>query len=195
MSGTVTGNHAAELLARLSSGLKTVFAPPIRRTRSAAVPAGSPVNRRHQDALAVLTAARGVIRRGWVQHTWYMVKTPAGRRRRAFQLILPSRIDHTQVVQACLVGAVMHAAWQQSPRPEHAYPAIDALWHTLLDSGNTPGPDPVGPVCSPPVRAGRVRDLTTWNDRHHRTKEEVLELLDRAAAHIADADNRTDVPQ
>jgi len=138
----------------------------------------------------VLTAARGVVRRGWVQNTWYIMENPAGHRR-AFQPIFPRRLDHTQVVQACLVGAVMHAAWQQSARPEHAYPAIDALWHTLLDGGDTAGADPVGPLSSPPVRLARVHDLTTWNDRPHRTEEEVLQLLDRTAARIAGTDNRT----
>jgi hypothetical protein len=42
------------------------------------------------------------------------------------------------------------------------------------------------------VRVARVRDLTTWNDRRYRTQEEVLDLLDRAVAGIADADRRTE---
>jgi hypothetical protein len=140
--------------------------------------------------VAVLTAARGVVRRGWVQNTWYILQTPAGRRR-AFQSIFPSRLDRTRVVEACLVGAVMHAAWQQSARPEHAYPAIDALWCTLLGA-DTAAADPVGPLCSPPVRIARVRDLTTWNDRRYRSKDQVLDLLDRTVARIADADRRTE---
>jgi hypothetical protein len=86
----------------------------------------------------------------------------------------------------------MHAAWQQSPRPEHAYPAVDALWHTLLGAGDTAGDDPVGPLCSPPVRVARVRDLTTWNDRRYRNKDEVLDLLDRTVARITDAVGRTE---
>jgi hypothetical protein len=195
MSEAVTHNRPAGLLARLGSALKTLFPPPPGEPDRPPSRAGSPVNHRHQDALAVLTAARGVVRRGWAQHSWYVMETPAGRRRRAYQPLFPSRLDHTQVVQACLVGAVMHAAWQQSPRPERAYPAIDALWHTLLDGGDTADADPVGPLSSPPVRAARVRDLTTWNDRHHRTKEEVLRLLDRTAARIADSDNRAGSPR
>jgi hypothetical protein len=116
------------------------------------------------------------------------METPAGRRR-PMQSIFPGRLDRTRVVEACLVGAVMHAAWQQSPRPERAYPAIDALWHTLL-GGDAPGAEPVGPLSSPPVRLARVRDLTTWNDRRYRTRQDVLDLLDRTAARITDADRR-----
>jgi hypothetical protein len=178
------------LFARLGSALSTVFPPPGKPDQMPCF-AASPVSHRHQDALAVLTAARGVVRRGWVQNSWYIMETPAGRRR-TFQSIFPSRLDRTEVVEACLVGAVMHAAWQQSPRPEHAYPAIDALWYTLLGGGDAAGAEPVGPLCSPPVRVARVRDLTTWNDRRYRTKEEVLDLLDRAVARIADGDRRTE---
>lgn len=143
----------------------------------------TPVNHRHQAALAVLTAARGVVRRGWVQHTWYAQEPPAGRR--FWQRLLPGRLDHRRVTGACLVGAVLHGAWQQSRRPEHAYPAIDALWHTLFAAGAPADADPVGPLCPPVVRAARVRDLTTWNDRDHRTRQDVLRLLDRAAARVS----------
>ncbi|WP_433306163.1 DUF6197 family protein [Actinoplanes sp. CA-030573] len=135
--------------------------------------------RRHQDALAVLSATRGVLTRGWVQRTWYAVETPAARRLR----FLPVRRDRSQVVGACLVGAVVHGAWLLSPRAEYAYPAIDALWHTLFDvSGDS---DPVGPMTAPLVRAARVRDLTTWNDHDCRTGAEVLRLVDRSAERIA----------
>jgi hypothetical protein len=146
---------------------------------------GSPANRRHQEALAVLTAARGVVRRGWVQRVWYVTETPAGHRR-AGQRFFPSRLDHAHVIEACLVGAVMHAGWLQSPRAEYAYPAIDALWHALFDAGVRPDADPIGPPCPPLVRAARVRDLTTWNDREHRTRDDVLRLLDRAAFRVAE---------
>lgn len=140
------------------------------------------VTPRRQDALAVITAARGVIGRGWTQHTWYVVQTPAGRLRLR-QRFLPSRVDQSQVVEACLVGAVVLGAWQQSARPERAYPAIDALWHTLFDLGG-PGTDPVGPLSPPLVRAARVRDLTTWNDRDHRTRDDVVTLFDRATERL-----------
>jgi hypothetical protein len=182
---TITRQRPRGALARAGSALRAALS----RSPGEAVPAApgrNPLGHRHQDALAVLTAARGVIRRGWTQHTWYVTETPAGRRR-SVQSVFPSRLDRSRVVQACLVGAVMHAAWQQSPRPAHAYPAVDALWHTLLG-----GADPVGPLSSPPERVARVRDLTTWNDRRYRTRDEVLDLLDRTVARITDADRRTE---
>jgi hypothetical protein len=180
------------LLTRVRSALSAVLTPPPTPPAApdkARRPTGSAAGHRHQDAVAVLTAARGVVRRGWVQNTWYVMENPAGRRR-TFQSIFPGRLDRTRVVEACLVGAVMHAAWQQSPRPEHAYPAIDSLWHELL-GGDASGMDPVGPLCPPAVRVARVRDLTTWNDRPYRTREQVLELLDRTVTRIADADRHT----
>jgi len=142
------------------------------------------------DALAVLDASRGVLARGWTQHTWYVVETPAGRRRIA-QRFFPSRVDDRDVVSACLVGAVLQGARRLSPRAEYAYPAIDALWRTLFDPDPDPdpdaaeSPDPVGPLVPPLVRATRVRDLATWNDRSYRSREEVLRLVDRASACLA----------
>jgi hypothetical protein len=141
----------------------------------------SPAPSRHEEALAVLSATRGVIARGWTQHTWYVVETPAGPRR-ASQRFLPWRVDRRNVVSACLVGAVMHGGWLLSPRPEYAYPALDALWHTLFDTGTE-----LGPAASPLVRAAQVRDLTTWNDRNYRTREDVLRLVDRSTARLAAA--------
>jgi hypothetical protein len=155
----------------------TVTAKLVKRFLPNPQPSTSPPSR-HQEALAVLSATRGVVARGWTQNTWYVVETPAGRRRAA-QRFFPFRVDRRNVVSACLVGAVMHGGWLLSPRPEYAYPAIDALWHTLFDTGTE-----VGPVASPLVRAARVRDLTTWNDRHHRTREDVLRLVDRATARL-----------
>jgi hypothetical protein len=191
MNEPVTQNRQPGLLARLCGALHAVFPPSPAQTGRTPAPAASPVSRRHQDALAVLTAARGVVRRGWAQNTWYIMESPAGRRR-TVQSVFPSRLDRSHVVEACLVGAVMQAAWQQSPRPERAYPAIDALWHTLLSGGDPAGAEPVGLLCSPPVRVARVRDLTTWNDRPYRTRQEVLDLLDRTVARITDADRRAE---
>jgi hypothetical protein len=156
----------------------TVTAKLVKRFLPAS-PSASPPPSRHEEALAVLSATRGVIARGWSQNSWYVVETPAGRRRSA-QRFFTGRVDRRNVVSACLVGAVMHGGWLLSPRAEYAYPAIDALWHTLFDTGTD-----VGPVSSPLVRASRVRDLTTWNDRNYRTREDVLRLVDRATARLS----------
>ncbi|HEX5200151.1 hypothetical protein ACFQS1_17715 [Paractinoplanes rhizophilus] len=211
MSISVTASRSAGLIARFASALKAVpravwaaavpggasrvsleDAPggvsraepsPGRASRAEPSPGGQ-FRRRHEDALAVLSATRGVIARGWVQNTWYVVETPAGPRS-IRQRFLPGRFDRRRVVGACLIGAVVHGAWQLSPRPEYAYPAIDALWHTLFDADATWDADPVGPMTPPLVRAARVRDLTTWNDRGHRAKDEVLRLLDLTTARVS----------
>jgi hypothetical protein len=152
----------------------------------------APGTQRHQDALAVLDATRSVVARGWTQRTWFVMETPRGRRRLA-QRFFPTRLDHRRVVEACLVGAVVHGAHRLSGRPEYAYPALDALWNALFDA-EMPGEataDPVGPLTPPVVRAARVRDLTTWNDRSYRTKQDVLRLIDQATARVSGARVRT----
>src|SRR3954452_3240929 len=104
MTTAITRKRPAGLLARFGSAFRAMFPPPSDRPDEpprAPVPTGAPGNQRHQDATAVLTAARGVVRRGWGQNTWSIMKSPAGHRR-AFQPIFPRRLDHTQVVQACL---------------------------------------------------------------------------------------------
>jgi hypothetical protein len=158
----------------------TVTAKLVHRLLPRPQPPHAPPSRR-EEALAVLSATRGVIARGWTQHSWYEIETPTGRRPAA-QRFFPWRVDRRNVVSACLVGAVMHGGWLLSPRPEYAYPAIDALWHTLFDTGTD-----LGPAAPPLVRAARVRDLTTWNDRNHRTRQDVLRLVDRATARLAAA--------
>ena len=158
----------------------TVTAKLVKRFLPAGQPTNSPPSR-HEEALAVLSATRGVIARGWTQNSWYVMATPTGHRRSAHRF-LTGRVDRRNVVSACLVGAVTHGGWLLSPRPEYAYPAIDALWHTLFDTGTD-----VGPVSSPLIRASRVRDLTTWNDRNYRTREDVLRLVDIATARLAAA--------
>jgi hypothetical protein len=169
------------LFGRLGDAVKALFAPASFEPDELLPPVVRPLPPRHQEALAVLDAARVVIARGWLQDAWYALQGPDGQRR----MLTPTRLvrlDHSQVVGACLVGAVLHGAWQHSPRSEQASPAIDALWQTLYGGGDG---GPIGPVSSPPVRAARVRDLTRWNDERHRTRDEVLGLLDRTAARVA----------
>jgi hypothetical protein len=139
---------------------------------------------RRQDALAVLSAARVVVQRGWVQDVWYVLKDPRGRLR-SFGPMTPIRLDHREVVRACLVGAVVQAAWQQSRDSERSGPALDALWDGLQQARGFGGPEGLSRMSSPAVRAARVRDLTRWNDCPDRTREDVLELLDGTVRRLA----------
>jgi hypothetical protein len=142
-----------------------------------------------ERTLAVLVGARALIERGWVQGGWYVLEAPDGRRRFVGAGSLTRR-SFGEIVQSCLVGAVVESArWHTSERGA-AGPAIDTLWHQLGElAGGPPPVDPRTPI--PVLRSRQVGDLTTWNDRRGRTQEEVLDLLDAAIARVT----RTDAGQ
>src|SRR3954453_16301296 len=145
--------------------------------------------RRHPAAssaertLAVLVGARALIERGWVQGGWYVLEAPDGRRRFVGAGSLTRR-SFGEIVQSCLVGTVVESArWHTSERGA-AGPAIDTLWHQLGELvGGPPPVDPRTPI--PVLRSRQVGDLTTWNDRRGRSREDVLRLLDAAIARVA----------
>ena len=128
---------------------------------------------------AVLGDAGTVVRAGWTQHTLYACVDERNRR----HAVDPrdSAFD-----EACLVGAVVHAAGgPDAARGQLAQRTLDLVWHTLYR-----GPDrPVGGCPAPGVRAARVMDLARWNDRHDRTRSDVLALLS-ATATVAEAEGR-----
>jgi len=123
--------------------------------------------RRVGETCEVLSDARAVVERGWVQGRWYAAGPTAG------------------VGGACMVGAVVHAARRRHPRGADlaAGPAIDALWDAWQESCGLGGPWSFGRAAAPDVRTIRVRDLTRWNDDPRRTREDVLGLLDLAMSH------------
>jgi hypothetical protein len=144
---------------------------------------------RAEHAALVLGAARAGLEQGWSQGRWHVVQDGAGRHRDVPAASFAASftgLDRTRVVRSCLVGAVLQAAWWYSDRPEHAAPALDALWIGLQGSLGRSA-DPIARVCSPDVRLSRVRELTRWNDRPGRTRQEVLDLLDRSLAGLAPA--------
>lgn len=134
------------------------------------------------DARALLEQARELIASGWVQDAFYVVRDRRDRMRPVgpFGLLLLSRTD---VVGACLVGAVAHASAQLDRRSRRAPAAlaVDTLWAEL---GERDGRPPVGPVdCAhPAARAARVRELARWNDEPGRGRADVLDLIDRAVS-------------
>jgi hypothetical protein len=136
--------------------------------------------------LAVLVGARSLVERGWVQGGWYVLEAPDGRRRFVAAGSLTRR-SFGEIVQSCLIGAVVESArWHTSERGA-AGPAIDTIWHALGEvSGGRPPVDPKTPI--PVLRSRQVVDLTTWNDRRGRTREEVLDLLDAAIARVTPTD-------
>jgi hypothetical protein len=126
---------------------------------------------------AVLGDAEGVIRAGWTQKTLYACVDDRDRRH-------PVDPRDGAFDEACLVGAVMHAAGgPEAAFGQLAQRTLDVVWHALYR-----GPDlPVGGCPPPGVRASRILDLARWNDRRGRTRPEVLALLSAAAA-VADSE-------
>ena len=129
--------------------------------------------RQLEGTRALLERARALVADGWVQDAFYVVRGRHGETRPVspFGLVLLSRSD---VVGACLVGAVAHAsaAVDRRDRRSHAALAVDTLWEEM--SGR-PAETP-----HPAARSARVRDLAGWNDEPGRTRRDVLDLLDRA---------------
>jgi len=140
--------------------------------------------RQLEGARAVLERARALIAEGWVQDAFYVVRGRNGESRPVspFGLLLLTRTD---VVGACLVGAVAHASGSVDRRDRRgqAALAVDTLWHTLAeDSTYDRMPGVPADAVHPAARAARVRELARWNDEPTRRREDVLGLLDRAVS-------------
>ncbi|HVC74536.1 MAG TPA: hypothetical protein VNC85_12260 [Mycobacteriales bacterium] len=140
--------------------------------------------RQLEGAQAVLERARALIAQGWVQDAFYIVRGRNGESRPVspFGLLLLTRTD---VVGACLVGAVAHASGSidRRERRGQAALAVDTLWHTLAEDPSYERlPTAPYDAVHPAARAARVRELARWNDEPARTQDEVLGLVDRAVS-------------
>ena len=140
--------------------------------------------RQLEGARAVLERARTLIAQGWVQDAFYVVRGRNGESRPVspFGLLLLTRTD---VVGACLVGAVAHASGSidRRERRGQAALAVDTLWHTLAeDPSYERVPTAPYDAVHPAARAARVRELARWNDEPARTRDQVLGLVDRAVS-------------
>ena len=140
--------------------------------------------RQLEGARIVLERARALIAQGWVQDAFYVVRGRNGESRPVspFGLLLLTRTD---VVGACLVGAVAHASGSVDRRDRRgqAALAVDTLWHTLAeDPSYERVPTAPYDAVHPAARAARVRELARWNDEPTRTRDEVLGLVDRAVS-------------
>jgi hypothetical protein len=129
----------------------------------------------------VLGEARALIERGWVQDNWYALRQVDSGASRTVSSAVAS-IPGTEVSGACLVAAVVHATRAGDPAAGmvEAGPALDILWDAWQESRGPNGPGIAGRAVPREVRAARVRDLTRWNDRPGRTREDVLRLIDVA---------------
>ena len=171
--------------------MTTLLAPPRRVTRPTRRERRAERRRlRRLDALSAQLAelhaisellghAAEVVGQGWVQGAWFTVATASGRRPvTAYDV----RMDHDlPVVDACLVGAVAHAAGGPATvRSQVVQRSLELTRHVLREDDDRtvrwcPGPN---------LRAMTVLDLTHWNDAPGRTRGEVVGLL-VAAQHSA----------
>lgn len=136
------------------------------------------------DLQRLLTDARGVVERGWIQHSWFAYLDEHGRVRKAASAATMDA-QGRPLVAACLVGAVVSAAGgPQVVHSQQVQRALDLVWHALAaDEGQA-----VAWCPAPDIRMARVRDLTSWNDGTDRTATEVASLLltaERVAVHEA----------
>ncbi|WP_420369126.1 DUF6197 family protein [Curtobacterium sp. L1-20] len=137
------------------------------------------------DLERLLTDARSVIERGWIQHAWFAYVDEHGRMRKASSAAAMD-VQGRPLVAACLVGSVVSAAG--GPHAVHSQKvqrALDLVWHALAAEEG----QPVLWCPAPDVRMGRVRDLTSWNDSPARTAGDVAGLLltaERVAVHEAE---------
>jgi hypothetical protein len=129
---------------------------------------------------AVLADAATVVAAGWIQHGWFAYRDELGRQ----HLVGPHdlhRLTGRQPTGACLVGAIVQAGGGlPMARSQPVHRALDLTWQALVGRA-----EPAGRCPAPAVRIGRVRELTAWNDRPHRTVGDVTDLLaaaDRVAA-------------
>jgi hypothetical protein len=158
-------------------------APPAHR-RSTAPHTGFRYDR-PADVLAVLVHARAVVEAGWVQNRWVVSRpaeaTPALRSAAPVATAVPES-------RACLVGAVALAVRDRDPRADLAIatgPALAAVWDAVQDDARfRPA---TGRAAPHEVRVARMRELARWNDQPGRTRDDVVAVLDRAAARVVAA--------
>jgi hypothetical protein len=137
---------------------------------------------RYSGACAVLDGARGLIERGWLQHGWYLTNRPRPRSLLARLRQVERAPSMDEVRRACLVAAVAVSAngGDRSNPIAEAGPALDLIWDALWETRGYTAAPAADRVPAPDVRAARMRELVRWNDSAERTRDDVLNLLDRA---------------
>jgi hypothetical protein len=142
---------------------------------------------RPTDVLAVLQHARAIVETGWVQNRWVAT---APHRARSVEPRSAARPVGTAdaTPRACLVAAVALAVRDRDPRADLAVstgPALAAVWDAVQDD---PRLRPATGRAAPhEVRVARMRELARWNDRPGRTRDDVVAVLDGAAARVVAA--------
>jgi hypothetical protein len=138
------------------------------------------------EVLAVLEHARAIIETGWVQNRWTVERgRPTAQPSTRTAGSASATPDGT--VAACVVGAVALAVRARNPQANLAVdtaPALAVVWDAVHSGSARPAAGRAAPHA---VRVARMRDLARWNDQQGRTRDEVVALLDRAAARVVAA--------
>ncbi len=137
-----------------------------------------------RERYALEGAREVLVRDGWTSGGWFTVRRPGGTVRtagsvEAFGLVSPQ----SSVVNSCLVGTLLRMAEDpdQVPTVDDVWGCVDELYEAMHEQ--------LGHVSFPPGRAyamderrARLRGLTAWNDAPGRTREQVVDVVDRAVA-------------
>jgi hypothetical protein len=143
---------------------------------------------------ALIADATHFVERGWMQHGWFAYVDSSGVRHivtgcspRTARAIAPE-----QVISACLVGAVVHAAGGPSKAHSQLVQRTIALtWHAAFRGAH----EPIRWSPSPVERSAHVLDLVRWNDRPECAAHDVTALLDRARGLARAEADRTRIHQ
>jgi hypothetical protein len=138
---------------------------------------------RPSEVLAVLQHARAIVEAGWVQNRW--TATAPAPQQVAASTRLPEGPAADGTVSACVIAAVALAVRARDPRADLAVvtgPAIAHLWDAV--HGESRYAHAAGRSAPHQERIARMRELARWNDRPGRTRADVVDALDRAAARV-----------
>lgn len=185
---------AADPLLGMESALRTVLdrawtalrPPPAPDYCTPAGPDARQLRWRKLDrARDLLERAHTVIARdGWTSGAWFTVSGPSGDPRLVHGLeALGYRAGAAPVLSACLVGTLVRLADDPDggSRAADAWVCVDELYEAMHEQlGHASRP--AGRSYSPTERHSRLRAVTAWNDAPGRTREQVLDLLDRAVS-------------
>jgi hypothetical protein len=122
---------------------------------------------------------------GWTAGGWYTVR--AGGDTRLVSTVEALALRRTpaadEVVGSCLVGALLRLADDPDTATSirDVWSTVDEL-HEALREQQGQWAVPVGRVLPPGERHDRLRELTRYNDAPGRTRQQVLDLVDRAVA-------------
>ncbi|MCW2802558.1 MAG: hypothetical protein JWN06_775 [Propionibacteriaceae bacterium] len=132
-----------------------------------------------------LEQARTVIERdGWTSGGWFTVRAPSGGVRVAAPLEAYALRDaRSRVVSACLVGTLLRLADDPDAATSvrDVWGSVDELYEAMHEQLGHASLPP-GRVYSANDRRTRLQGVTAWNDAPGRTRDQVLDLLDRAVS-------------